>query len=83
MIGQVERILVEVGDEVKKGAAFVDGLSPDGLDFRFLDRHACDSAIMTQLGENIARAARGQPSLQAAGVRLPNADQESDPARVP
>ena len=68
---------------LKKGAAFVDGLSPDGLDFRFLDRHACDSAIMTQLGENIARAARGQPSLQAAGVRLPNADQESDPARVP
>ena len=74
---------MSTGEFLKRGAAFVDGLKPESLDFRFLDNHACDSATMTQLGENISRAARGQPSLQAAGIRLRNAERESDSATLP
>jgi hypothetical protein len=50
------------------------GVFPD-----FFDNHACSSAAMTQMGENILRAAQGRHSLQADGVTLPNAARESDP----
>ena len=63
--------------------AVKDQLTPEGTDLEFLQNHACDSATMTQLGENIARASRGQPSLQADGVRLDNAERESDPTTLP
>ncbi len=45
----------------------------------FFDKNTCASAAMQQLGENIFRAASGLPSLQAEGVRIAGADQESDP----
>lgn len=49
----------------------------------FFNRHTCTSAAMTQLGENLLRAAQGRPSLQAAGVKLAGADRESDPTQAP
>ncbi len=45
----------------------------------FFDKNACTSAIMQQLGENLYRAASGQASLQAEGVRIAGSEQESDP----
>ncbi len=45
----------------------------------FFDQHPCTNAAMTQLGENLIRAANGRPSLQQEGVKLPGAGQESDP----
>lgn len=60
-----------------------DQLTPEGTNLEFLQKQPCDSAMMTQLGENIARASRGQPSLQVDGVRLANAERESDPATLP
>lgn len=49
----------------------------------FFREHACTSATMTQLGENLIRARRGGPSLQAEKIRLAGADAESDPATLP
>ncbi len=45
----------------------------------FFDQHPCTSAAMTQLGENLIRAANGRPSLQADGIKLAGAEAESDP----
>jgi hypothetical protein len=48
---------------------------------RFFQDHACPSATMLQLRENLVRAANVRPSVQQEGLRLPNADRESDPGR--
>lgn len=47
----------------------------------FFKTHACRSAAMLQLRENLVRVANDRPSVQREGVRLPNAEQESDPGR--
>ena len=44
----------------------------------FVKRAGCQSATMKQMSENVLRQATEQPSLQAAGLRIPQADQESD-----
>jgi hypothetical protein len=46
----------------------------------FFDQHTCTSAAMTQLGDNLIRAANSRPSLQAEGVQLADVEKESDPA---
>ncbi|MBX3705544.1 MAG: hypothetical protein KF911_02840 [Pseudomonadales bacterium] len=56
-----------------------DVMDRSGVFPEFFDNHACTSATVTQMGENILRAAHGRPSLQAAGVKLANAAEESDP----
>ncbi len=48
---------------------------------RFFQDHACPSATMVQLRENLVRAANTRPSLQQEGLRLSNAERESDPGR--
>lgn len=50
-----------------------------GIFPEFFDKHLCESAAMTQLGENILRAADGRASLQQEGSTLANAERESDP----
>ena len=45
---------------------------------RFFARAPCRSASMRQLGENLLRAGKGQPSVQRAGVTIPGAAAESD-----
>lgn len=49
-----------------------------GIFPEFFGNHACTSAAMSQLGDNIIRAANSQPSAQAQGVQFKGADQESD-----
>ncbi|MGE0267132.1 MAG: hypothetical protein AB7S78_01570 [Candidatus Omnitrophota bacterium] len=46
---------------------------------KFFKDHPCDCATITQLGENLVRAANGLPSLQEEGLVLAGAAQESDP----
>lgn len=46
---------------------------------RFFRNHACGSATLNQLRENLVRAANGQPSMQQAGLILAGAERESDP----
>jgi hypothetical protein len=48
---------------------------------QFFKTHACGSAAMVQLRENLVRVANDRPSAQQEGVRLPNAERESDPGR--
>lgn len=48
---------------------------------QFFGTHACSSATMVQLRENLVRVANDRPSVQGEGVRLPNAERESDPGR--
>ncbi|MBL8013971.1 MAG: hypothetical protein JNN05_09010, partial [Candidatus Omnitrophica bacterium] len=52
---------------------------------KFFKDHACAGATLTQLGENLIRAANDRPSMQEEGVALPGAEKESDPpsGRVP
>ena len=50
---------------------------------QFFDDNTCTSATMVQMGQNLLRAAKGQPSLQAASVPVPNADRESESLVVP
>lgn len=50
---------------------------------QFFNQHTCTSAAMKQLGENLIRAARKQPSLQADRVRIPGAEAESDRPTLP
>ena len=45
---------------------------------RFFSKEACGSAAMRQLGDNLLRAANGQPSLQAVGGRIAGAATESE-----
>lgn len=45
---------------------------------RFFDKVPCRTASMLQFRENLLAAATGQPSLQDAGRRIPNAEAESD-----
>ena len=55
-----------------------DLIVPD-LDMRqFVKSERCLSATMRQMSENVLRHATDQPSLQAAGQRIPQAAQESD-----
>lgn len=44
----------------------------------FLKSAECQGATMRQMSENVLRQATGQPSLQTAGQRIPQAAQESD-----
>ncbi len=44
----------------------------------FFNKVRCDSATMYQVKENMLRAATRAPSLQASGVVIKNAEQESD-----
>lgn len=50
---------------------------------QFFEDNSCTSATMVQMGQNLLRAAQGQPSLQAAGVPVSNADRESESMIVP
>lgn len=50
---------------------------------RFFRENRCTSATMEQMRENMLRAANGQPSLQAAGIRVRNADSETEPLVPP
>ena len=80
-----------VGDEITPELTF--GLKYEGgvgqghrwmqltLSLAFFDKHTRTSASLQQLGENIHRAASRLPSAQAAGVRIPGAERESDPPR--
>ena len=43
----------------------------------------CSGATVTQMRENMLRAATGQPSLQQSGVRVPNAASETEPSVPP
>ena len=52
-----------------------------GIFPEFFGNHACTSATMTQLGDNIVRAANSQPSAQAQGMQYKGATQESDAPR--
>lgn len=45
----------------------------------FFKENTCESATMTQMGENLARAAHGLASLQDEGVPVAGAARESDP----
>lgn len=67
----------EFTDAIKQQTSEMRELS--GIFPEFFDNHACASAAMTQMGENILRASRGRPSMQAEGVKLDNAARESDP----
>lgn len=49
----------------------------------FVTRAGCQSATMRQMSENVLRHALGQPSLQEAGHRIPQAAQESDAVTKP
>lgn len=66
-----KEIAEKVSDTLEENEAFQMG--------RFFKENTCESATMTQLGENLARAANGLPSLQEEGVQLPGANKESDP----
>lgn len=46
---------------------------------QFFNEAECTSASLFQMRENMLRAALGRPSLQAEGVRIPNAVSESQP----
>lgn len=46
---------------------------------KFFNDHECTSATLFQMRENMWRAATGQPSLQAAGIPVPNAAAETEP----
>lgn len=50
---------------------------------RFFRENHCTSATVEQMRENMLRAANGQPSLQAAGIRVPNAASETEPLVPP
>lgn len=45
----------------------------------FFRNHACGSATVAQLRENLVRAANGRPAVQQDGVVLSGAERESDP----
>ena len=47
---------------------------------KWLLRNGCHSASVYQLRENFRRIAYGEPTLQRAEVKIPNADQETEPA---
>jgi len=49
----------------------------------FVTRAGCQSATMRQMSENVLRQALGQPSLQGAAHRIPQAAQESDAVTKP
>ena len=50
-----------------------------GLDMdKFFERETCQSAAMRQLGENLLRAATGEPSLQDVGATIVGASAETD-----
>lgn len=49
----------------------------------FFDVTPCESATMTQMRENLLRAANGQPSLQKAGKTVAGASRESESNLVP
>ena len=44
---------------------------------KFINSVGCKSAAMYQMKENLLRAANNSPSLQSAGVHIPNAENES------
>lgn len=44
----------------------------------FIKNAPCHSASMFQMKENLWRAAYGKPSLQDEGIKIPNAENESD-----
>jgi hypothetical protein len=50
---------------------------------QFLRNHPCGSAALTQLRENLVRAANGRPSLQEEGSSAASAARESDPPTQP
>ncbi|MEZ5497906.1 MAG: hypothetical protein R3E77_00615 [Steroidobacteraceae bacterium] len=50
---------------------------------QFLRNHPCGTASLTQLRENLVRAANGRPSLQEEGSTAPTAARESDPPTQP
>ncbi|TKB79110.1 MAG: hypothetical protein E8D42_06820 [Nitrospira sp.] len=50
---------------------------------KFVKGAGCQSATMRQMSENVLRHALGQPSLHAAGARIPQAAQESDAVTKP
>lgn len=66
-----KEIAEKVSDTLEENEAFQMG--------KFFKENTCDSATMTQLGENLVRAANGLPSLQEEGVQLAGANNESDP----
>jgi len=55
-----------------------------GLDMgKFFERETCQSAAMRQLGENLLRAATGEPSLQDVGATIAGASEETDKSLPP
>lgn len=50
---------------------------------QFFGAYQCISPTILQMRENMLRAANGQPSLQAAGLRVPNAAAETEPLVPP
>jgi hypothetical protein len=55
-----------------------------GLDMaKFVETESCKSAAMRQLGENLLRAANGNPSLQQDGATIAGAAAETDTSLPP
>lgn len=50
---------------------------------QFLGNHHCTSPTVYQMRENMLRVAKGEPSLQAAGIRVRNAATETEPLVPP
>ncbi len=48
---------------------------------KFFHYASCDSAMMFQMKENMWRASHGKQSLQAEGIRVKNAENESTPVK--
>lgn len=69
-IEEVNKAIVGVVKETMKPELQMEAL---------LRKATCNSAAVKQLGENFLRAAKGEPSLQRAGIALPGADIESEP----